>query len=223
MTSPYTIPHVVQAAAIEDGVGSMLLDVDDAGNVAPSPFTSVDISKRLDMVNKRLFSVWTVPPQNMIVDGPTQGIYRLGNWRVDADGSVPAQATVLTFYDKTEGGLDYETGLFSVPASGLYRHSLYTHVQTIGHTNFGIFVETNGLRHVGNFARTPEDVVFGDSAHFSTELWHDENDKIGFLCATAHTDTTINGRFAHWTVTRTYDSATFGVPREGVARRSLVA
>jgi hypothetical protein len=175
------------------------------------------------MVNRRLFSVWTVPPQNMVVDGPTEGVYRLGNWRIDAAGSVPAQATALSFYDSTDGALDHTTGLFNVPRTGIYRHSLYAHVQTIGHTNFGLFVEVNGMRHVGNFARTPEDVVFGDSAHFAIEMWHQENEKIGFLCATAHTDTTINGYFAHWTVTRTYDSATFGVPREGVARRSLLA
>jgi hypothetical protein len=221
----YAISHLVQASPVQTGVGDgtpMLLDADDTGIVDASPFTASDVSKHLEMVNDRLFSVWTVPPQGMTTNGPDGGLYQLGNWRIDGQGSVPPEATVLTFYDDTSGALDSVGGLFKVPVSGLYRHSMYAHFQTIGHTNFGIFVQINGLRHVGNFARTPEDVVFGDCAHFATELWHQQDDEIGFLCGTSYTDTTTNGYFAHWTVSLSYDSASSGIPRDGVARRSLL-
>jgi hypothetical protein len=190
----------------------ILIATDDIGLISESPFSASEIQKYTNMINMPVFAVWAVPPQGMNNGGSTNGAYLVTDWQSQrASGEAPAEAIALTFYDNSSGALDLSSGLLTVATAGFYRHSMYLHMEVTHAGNFGVFVQINGLRHVGDFCQTTADSTFSDSHHFSTEIWHNAGDQVGFQIATTDTNS-ANGLFASWTTTLAYNGTVLGVP-----------
>lgn len=208
----YTIAHKAQ---LEDyaAASSSILTSDDTGLIVSAPYSTEELTQRVGMSNRPMFSVWTVPPQDMSINGPsTQGTYVINNWRTESGGSVPPEATVLHYGDASGGALDLATGNFTIARSGIYRHSMYLRMNSSSNGNYGLFLRINGMRHVGDFRGTPADVVFRDSLNFATEMWHEAGEVINFIVVTTFEDGSADGIFASWTVSLVFDGAEAGTP-----------
>jgi hypothetical protein len=121
---------------------------------------ATELRRYVGMANAPMFDAWTVPPQNMSANGPaTQGTYIITGWQAqtaDPDAAAPAEAKAMVFFDESDGAFDPSTGIFSVPKSGNYRHSMYMRIRGNNDGNYGIFLRVNGVRHVGDFFQDPQ-------------------------------------------------------------------
>jgi hypothetical protein len=170
-TMSYAISNQVQLSgyAADPQGDPVLIAVDDAGLLSKSTYDATELRRYVGMANVQMFDAWTVPPQNMSANGPaTQGTYLISGWQAqtaDPDTVAPAEAKAITFSDGSGGAFDLATGIFSVPKSGNYRHSMYMRIRGNNDGNYGIFLRVNGVRHVGDFFKIPNDAVFDNSCH----------------------------------------------------------
>lgn len=188
---------------------SMLLATDDDGNVELAPVSVASVVKFIASTNVPMFEVWRVPPQGMVRNGSNGGKYVLGNWLADRPAledrtpTTPFPAVVLNYFDNSAGAFDRGSGIFTVPASGTYRHSMTLRVVNISSSrgSFGVFVQVNNVRTLGDFYLNTGDNGYKDYHHFHTEMWHEAGDEIAFQVIVNGGDG-ANGIYARWAVVR---------------------
>ncbi|BBI30479.1 hypothetical protein QKT49_gp284 [Acanthamoeba castellanii medusavirus] len=208
MTDPYVISDKLSLPGYTPSE-AMLLAADDDGTVAVAPITVSSIVKFVRSTNVPLFEVWRVPPQNMVRDGSNGGKYVLGNWLAERPpleertSTTPFPAVVLNYFDNSGGALNRSTGIFTVPTSGSYRHSMTLRVVNVSSSrgSFGVFLQVNGVRTLGDYSLNTGDNGFKDYKHFHTEMWHEAGDQIAFQINVNGGDG-AHGMFARWAVVR---------------------
>jgi hypothetical protein len=213
--APYTVTQHAQmpgyAGESSDGSGA-LIETDNTGLVHSSPITVRETQTFVYSTNVPMFEVWTVPPAQM-----EASTYTLTGWqptRTTTRGVASLiPAIILNYYDNSDGALNYTTGVFTVPASGLYRHSMTLRVDDVDSNegSFGAFVGVNGVRTVGDYFLNTGDSGYHDYHHFFTEIWHTQGDEITFMVPVNGGDG-ATGLFARWVVVRSAASLPVTVP-----------
>lgn len=201
MADAYTISEELLKPGYATNGEAMLVNTNEDGLVRISPPVSVTAARRfIRSTNVPLFEVWRRPPGNL-TDGSN---VVLGWWRATrppGSENAPLPAYVLNHYDRSGGALDLDTGIFTVPVSGIYRHSLGLKVRhTSGSAIVAIHVRVNGVRTLGDSHRNTGDDGFHDHYSFSTEMWHDAQDQVSFQVSTSSGSS--EGIFARWALLR---------------------
>jgi hypothetical protein len=203
---PYTISGIVY---LPDTVAdtSVLVEKDVNGYFLTSTISTMKMYEFIYQTNVPFFEVWCVPPSSMVGGGPSGASYTLSGWQsaqpTQRDGSTPASALMLHYFDESGGALDLASGVFTVPVSGNYRHSMTLQVKnfTSSQGSSGVFVQVNGVRTVGDYYLNAGDNAFAEYHHFHTELWHNAGDRVAFVTITNGGDGTA-GTYARWVVVR---------------------
>lgn len=198
---PYVISEELLKTGYATNGDSLLMNTDHGGLVSIVPPVSVPAVRRfIRSTNVPMFEVWRVPPGNL-ADGSTTV---LTNWRADRPPgaeNAPLSAYVLNHYDRSQGAFDRTTGIFTVPVSGIYRHSLGLKVRNAsGSAVTAVHVRVNGVRTLGDSHRNTGDDGFHDHYSFTTEMWHDAQDQVAFQVAISGGSS--EGMFARWVVLR---------------------
>ncbi|BBI30582.1 hypothetical protein QKT49_gp181 [Acanthamoeba castellanii medusavirus] len=203
---PYIVSDAIYLSGTVDSEPT-LLEKDVDGFIHASTTSTRDMYELIYMTNAPVFEVWCIPPGNMVRDGSSNGVYTLGNWQAAKpevrNETTPISAVVLNYFDDSDGALNRTSGIFTVPVSGTYRHSMTLQVRnfTSSRGSSGVFVQVNGVRTVGDYHRNAGDNAFAEYHHFHTELWHNAGDQVAFSSITNGGDG-ASGTFARWAVVR---------------------
>jgi len=226
-----------------------LLAANDDGILQSSGYTTAEIQSLLGYLNVPVFAAWTIGPQSMNnnsshVNSEGYASYIAGNWSFEnsstSSSTIPSQVPGLFFYDNSNGIFDPVLGVMTITEStwGLYRHTLYFTFNPTNVAIWGLFININGTRSVGNLmvpgylpAYTLGYVLIDDSItvindtsdgfsptvgyyNLSFELWHSPGDQVSFeIGVTNYTTTSGNNcNFCYWAVTYVTSGPINGYP-----------